>query len=263
MQLVDITLCVSDWDFRPCSEWPEILPAISWKSHLLCGFHRERGQALALEGELTEALKACYSDLSFAELTRFWSLVKEEEFNSWPELFQAYGYRFDLNCEKTMKALLQTPEEFQFWASHKKLGMKDLAILRCLQEDTSIKDLCLYIARQNASKNTGQQALEIAIELLLCDETLPSFDESIELWHKTLYKMRYTETSSKDSDDEEKMLKLPWPSKSKTRWLRQGDRSGVQFQFYISNHQEFEKQVKGLEKVYQLVKENPKLLWKN
>lgn len=266
--------CQRHLDFHPENPWPELLPLYCHNDELLCGFQRstrENENVIQLEHEsLPLCIKTIYPQLSFPELSRLIALLSARFPNSpdlYSEIWGLYGYQARENLSLLAQKLIQIPMDIQRWLSQKKLAPQDLAPLRALEDLSVLDDFWDEILLANPSKSDGVKWLEMLIELILMGfsksqlmstasstENAPS--NSTAQWLSHLHALRYPLATQQAEQAEQKIRSFSWPPKSEARWVRRGDRSGVELKLFFSNPQELKINNIRLEKIAQDLENN-------
>ena len=263
MHLKPIMQCSRELAFQPRAAWPDVLPALAWRGHLLTAFARRQGEALDLGAiSLVDALKSAYSDLTLGEMARFLSALQvsqPEAFGEFREpLLAAYGLRSSERFAQTCALLLQTPLEFQNWVDEKKLGARDLAPLLALTESATSGERAPFVpflaalVRLNISKSDGVRALELGVELFLMgrelSDLLPS-GENPALYLRQLEKWRRPRALAQDESWRQEVGQWPWPAQVQGSWQRFGDESGLEIKLRATSPQDFSKQLERLDSI--------------
>ena len=283
MDFLDMRYCRKDLDFAPRQKWPEALPPMSWKQWLIAGFDSLETKALQLsEPHLHRAFQSCYPRLSLPELARLFSVFSSSDsrydLNScvnhelgsdklsmdWVGFFAAYGLRDCENLRLTLGRLVETPIEFQDWCSKRQLSPKDLSILRSLSSVTSLTSFFLSLSHRNPSRSMGSEILTLFCELYLMGNSIESITQeelSVEAWHNSLRKARYPRASRRDESVSLRLKSLPWPTGCQVKWLRSGDRSGLDVKFQVYSPEGFKKYINGLGCAYEIIEKEWGQLW--
>jgi hypothetical protein len=243
------------------------LPAVAVNNVVLAGFQQPMVFNHTIDWKDREAIatlfRSLYSDLSFAELASLWE--KSESFDWFPfsEIAAKFHFQTSEHFFAVARTLLQTPAGFRRWCAEKKVGPQDLSPLLSAKSD--LKPLFLKILKLGLSKSQGMQALELGVELLLMgfsptDLKLAEEDDgslSADAWLEELKRKRYPETFSRDEKAEKQMKSLPWPGSSQARWVRQGDKSGIELKIFVSQPSDLKKYMQSLSKVQNLLEQLP------
>lgn len=260
MTLIPTTQCIAAINFEPGLSWPSGLPAVAINNVIFAGFHCD----MAFNNEIpfneaekiADLFKSLYPDLSFAELVRF---SKKSESISWipTSMIQTkYGFQVNAFFKECSEALLKQSMGFQKWCESKKVGPQDLAPLLS-SNGLDIRPLQLKIISLNLSKSEGIQALEIGIDLLLMghlwEELKGSDAEPGKAWINHLTHLRYPQTFRRDQERQQKWQGLPWPGTSQARWVRQGDRAGVELKIFVSQPSDLKKHLVSLQRVQEII----------
>ena len=253
MQMGTVSQCTSRLDFQPLQPWPAALPSIAWQNVLIAGFHTSASHPCChLEGDLLQALQACYREITLPELARLFQTAGRLHLQlDWPALVEAYSLRWSDNLQMLLEVLVSTPMAFQAWVSERKLAAKDLAVLRAMPIDTTTERLLLEIVRAAPTRSQGAQILEMACELLLLGKTdcLLTEGESAEAWLERLSQARRPITATRDDIAQARVAALPWPQSMRARWVRQGDLGRIEVHFSFANAPELGRRIEGLQRV--------------
>lgn len=257
MSLKSISQCAKSLDFQPRQSWPESLPAVSWRSELLCGFNRKNGQAVdvfELQGaNLIDSLKACHPELGLAEMARLTGRLKK----LWPDLylelrealFSVYGLKWSTRLDDVFSVLRSSPVEFQNWVDEKKFGARDLFPLLAVKELRLFDPFLKAIPGILLSKFEGARVLEYGVELFLMDrplnDLLPSMNNG-GLWLRRLEQWRRPQTAVQDDEKRRQMTEWPWPAHVQAQWQRFGDEAGLEIKIRTTSPEDLEKKLERL-----------------
>lgn len=143
---------------------------------------------------------------------------------------------------------------FQDWLYEKKVEQHHLVFMNALktqQQKDSFHSLATELASFNPSQSSGLKFLEILADLILLNkegQVLRNFN-SFDLWKEHLRALRYPQTASHDLQFKEKLEKLSWPSNSKIKFERRGDRAGVELKTFITSALDIKKFAAELERL--------------
>ncbi|MFN7262456.1 MAG: hypothetical protein ACK5RO_01330 [Pseudobdellovibrionaceae bacterium] len=261
-QLIPSSQCVARLDFKPLSPWPEGLPGVSFQKVQIAGFRSdlvfnyESGEDSSTE--LLSLFKSLYPELSFAE---FASLAHAVESSRLPFSFPfealapQRGWNPNESFWKILKTTQKQPSGFLHWCAEKKMGPMDCSPL-LVSQDLNLNPLLHFIVNYGLSKSQGAQVLEMVIELLLLGKTyedlrLPEVQsrDQVEAWIHSLREIRYPQTQARDREAQAYFKSLPWPGSSQTRWVRQGDKSGLEIKLFVSQPSDLKRYLQSLSKV--------------
>ncbi len=265
MQIVLVSQCTKSLQFSPFRQWPTELPSLAWRNHLVTGFESEQAVSVGDDIEhLSQLLRFYYPELSLVELAFLKRCLEKIEPAIFPKLVEQLQWRFSQELEETLEVILQLPINFQAWCHRKKIGVRDLAPLKSIGQET-ITPLLNVIAQKDLAKNFGVQILELAAELLLLELTnerlLQNADKSVETWLNDLRTLRFPNTSALDEQSQRKLKNLSWPPKVDVQWVRKGDISGLRVEFFCASQLELEKKLTSLKHVTDDLRANPEKLW--
>lgn len=266
-QLISMKQCVNTLDFKPESPWPVGLPAVAIQSIVIAGFSSSEFVFNHVVDPLsTQALdiwKSVHPELSFAECARLSQKLKQN--SPWtPETLMAiWGFPWRDQQVVASEWLLRQTESFQTWAAQKRLAPNDIAGLRVVETE-KICSFLSQVTQLDLSKSFALQLLELSVDLLYFDETpesilslWPKNKNDIEFSLKQLKALRYPQTTSMDTKIEGQMKKLPWPGTSQAKWVRHGDRAGIELKLFVSQPSDLKKYLVSLERVQTLLEQSP------
>lgn len=143
---------------------------------------------------------------------------------------------------------------FKSWAIEKKVTEHDLVFLRGLKSPLQL-DLFHKVADQVAGLaptfSEGLKTFEILIDLILMghNEILLEKLQNLDIYSAHLKSLRYPMTSQRDDEMKSKFEALPWPSGSKIKFERRGDRAGVECKLFISSEVDLTKIIAAFERI--------------
>lgn len=260
MTLIPTAQCIAAIHFEPGLSWPQGLPAVAINKVILAGFHCDMAFNHVIDPQdseqIADVFKSLYPDLSFAELVRFGQKAKSITWMPVVKIQTKYGFQPNAFFNECAEALLQQSIGFQKWCESKKVGPQDLAPLLSAG-GLDIRPLKLKIVSLNLSKSEGIQALELGIDLMLMghswDEIKGSEPDSGKTWLHHLTQIRYPQTFQRDQERQKRWQGLPWPGTSQARWVRQGDRAGVELKIFVSQPSDLKKHLVSLQRVQDLI----------
>lgn len=265
--LKDMSQCEISLDFGPLSAWPTGLPAVAINGKVIAGFTQTIVFDHQLEESDSEAIAALfrslYFDLTAAELARLFVTSKNQSWFPFTTIANRYQLRWNEQTANLAEAMVTLPINFQNFSAEKKWSFADFQPLLSARS-FALSPILLLILQRNLSRSIGALALELWVELKLLghnEQALqPSPNEDSELWLKRLKTLRYPHSSQKDEEAQNLVNQLPWPGTSKARWIRQGDRAGIELKLFVANPTDLKKYVQSLTGVQDaLEKEDP---WK-
>lgn len=274
-ELCSITQCNKTLQFSPLSPWPQGLPAVAVNQMVFAGFDQklvfnhqlpllDQPQNSEQQQQIAQLFRSLYFELTFPEMAR---LIEKASVLEWFPLslvISSFGWQASEHFFKVAEALRQTPMEFQNWCSEKKLNPQDLSPLlsaKGLDLDGAMQDLILL----RLSKSSGAQALELIIELMLMGQTAQSLRadslstntaKTAETWLENLKQLRYPNTFASDQSEQEKMKNLPWPGTSQAKWIRQGDKAGIELKLFVSQPSDLKKYLQSLSHIQDLLSQS-------
>ncbi|MFN7729147.1 MAG: hypothetical protein ACK5P7_08330 [Bdellovibrio sp.] len=271
-ELLSISQCDKRLQFACSQHWPEGLPAVAVNGLVLAGF----GQTLVFNHQIEpedqtaigQLVTSLYPQMSFMEAARFWQKAHEISWLPLTDILSRWNVRLNEAWIHSAQIALALPVGFQAWMIEKKFGAQDMMILGTAQapkNNVKLEPLLHAILATKASRTQGAQILETGVELALMGMTMNVLiaqeGESADTWADRLKLLRYPQTSKKDSESEARLQNLPWPGHSQARWVRQGDKAGLELKIFVSNPSDLKKSVTSLQKLQDLLEENPGALW--
>lgn len=187
---------------------------------------------------IAEHFRSLYSELSFAEVARLTKTSREHTWFPLHQIIQKFGWVADSQFFLTAEALLKTPMGFQNWCADRKISPQELAPLLSAGS-LNLKPLFKEILELKLSRSTGALALLNGIQMML-DGTDFSQISTEELLN-----------------DENSMTSLPWPGTSEARWVRQGDKTGIELTLFVSQPSDLRKHLQSLNHVQALLERDP------
>lgn len=144
---------------------------------------------------------------------------------------------------------------FKSWAIEKKLTDHDLVFLRGLKSPLQL-DLFHKVADEVSALaptfTEGLKTFEILTDLILMGHNEILFEklQNLETYHVHLKSLRYPMTTKRDDEMKTKYEALPWPSGSKIKFERRGDRAGVECKLFISSEVDLTKIIAAFERIH-------------
>ncbi len=232
----------------------------SWNSIALNPDSSQSDKFLDLSSlSIEDALTVAYPELSYCELIEVLKKLRASvTFNDFA-LFAQYGFSLDSKLQRLNEVVSLTPSHFWQWCLQHHVSPRDLYPLLSLSSPQALT-LCLEkFYDLMLSRNTGTQILELLVEcyligqtdssLLSLSENVPASLQNGDHWLQNLKLLRFPQTLKADHEKQKQMLSLPWTKELQTRWLRQGDRSGVEVKFFAANPKELQNHVAQLNKI--------------
>lgn len=268
LELLPVSQCDKCLEFETSSHWPLGLPAIAIGRVLIAGFN----QALVLNHRLPESdsksiqdlITSLYPELSFLEAATFRKKALALPWVPITGLLEHWGFRWTDQTTEIADRALALPAEFRRWLIAKRVSPAELTVLLS-NSQFDLTPFLQGLLAAGATRQQGTQALELGIELQLLGHQMSAIvlatNESTENWLLRLKTLRYPETTRKDQESRDKMRELPWPGQSQVRWVRQGDRSGLELKLFVANPSDLRKSLLSLQKIQLLLEKNPENLW--
>lgn len=148
----------------------------------------------------------------------------------------------------------QSSVSFEQWQIEKKIKPSDLIFTQSLKSSIQ-KDLfnqtAELLASLKPSFSEGLKILETVTDLILMGHNESIFENSktLDIWKLHLQQLRFPHTTSQDVDLKTKLENLPWPSQSKVKFERRGDRAGVEVKLFISSSADLTKIISAFERI--------------
>jgi hypothetical protein len=228
-ELLSISQCNKTLEFDCLVHWPEGLPAVAINRTVIAGFGQELVFNHGVDPEETDAVvslfTSIYPRLSFLEVA---SLTEKAAAHSWVPLRllqEKWGFHWNDGVAAVARRALALPRGFRHWLIEKRVGPQDLQIL--LESDGLRLEPLLYsILSARMGRNQGLQALKTGIRQLRAGT--------------------------------EEGAASPWQAQSQLRWVRRGDRAGLELKIFVSNPSDLKKSV---QKIQDLLDENSDVQW--
>lgn len=249
-----------DLDFAPRSPSPSLIPQFVWKNQALNHFS---GTSTAVHDvsdlPLDLILPQIYPTMSFGELANFYILLQKNVLEVNQEaLFAAYRFRWDGRLAKMVQTFATLPLHFKLWSVEHELSPRDLSPISSLPSTDQLRDLYLILASESLGRSQGAQILELAAELTLMDNSWETIAPNssreqgwVEQWLLQLKALRFPVTSLRDEDQQSQFSQLPWSKDFSTKWIRSGDKSGLEVKFLLTSKNDLQKKLEGLNRVHQ------------
>ncbi len=278
MDFRQIAQCKKSLNFKP-DKGPHIIsPAFSWGDELLTGFNAPDETPVVDLEQLTnfktwhEAMASLYGEISFVEFARLnhcvqgWDKAKLLMRKTSPSWAQSFGFNEKEDTLELCECVLQMPEQFQTWASEKKLSFRELRPLRLLKNEEEEQRVLNTLAINGFSRNEGAYALELLVELLLMEKPKAALQKILEepphVALEQLRKLRYPKRWEKQDAIIQKAQKLSWPRRSQSKWNFLKDSPSLELKFLIHNEEEFHQLVDQLNLIKDKMSEDSVNPWK-
>lgn len=269
MDLIEITRCKRDFDFKPIRKTNDSLPAVAWNGYLLTGFHRTSGTALNLKTPLHELLLDCYPKLTFPELARLIAKLEElpalyEEFKV--KILATYQFTDHPEMDELMGLVLALPHEYQSWMSQKDLSAKELYPLRVVFRQKAeeagdfVSKVLTFLKDKKSNRAQVARAIELSSDLFLMNREPFRSCATIEIWLRYLESVRFPKQKPSAIVPKDRVQKLPWPAHVQARWVMDGPSGGIEVTFNVHNPNELQATLDGLDNLPGHLKKD---LWKN
>jgi hypothetical protein len=265
-ELKNISQCSKILDFSPFSSWPQGLPAVAVNGFVLAGFSQSFVFDHQVKIEDSQAIAALfrslYFELSAMELAKLARRASDRLVSWFPveSVFNKFQIRWNDQTEKLVEVMTELPAGFQKWTSDKRWSFSDFSPLLSAS-GLVLEPLHLALMEKGVSRSLAVQALELSVELLLMEHPLenllPELQEEPDQWIKRLRTLRYPQTTRTDSESASRIQDLPWPGSSKIRWVRQGDKAGIELKLFVSNPTDLKKYMQSLARVHEAMEQLP------
>ena len=263
MNLSSYDICQKALDFQPERPWPEGWPPFAYENELVSGFGRTNLPVLnftAKDVKFLHLFHQCHPRLNFSELGRIvtkWAEIKPAPC-SWGALFRLYGLNQNTDfLIGQLKIFISTPLSFQKWLSEKKAHLNELRILSAVKDTRPIHFILEWIAEKNLSHSLGVKALELSGELFLMGRKPRQILNPLLPPEKALLEMeqkRKPLAFSKDQTKQNQLQKAVWPSDTTAKWLRKGDKTGLQIHIWCQTPEDLDKKTKGIKSAFHKLK---------
>jgi hypothetical protein len=232
----------------------------SWNSIALNPDSSQSDKFLDLSSlSIEDALTVAYPELSYCELIEVLKKLKASITVNEMALFAQYGFALDSKLQRLNEVVSTTPPRFWQWCLHHHISPRDLFPLLSLSSPQALAHSLEKFYDLMLSRSTGAQILELLVECFLIGQSdiflvslpdnAPTSLQPSDHWLQNLKLLRFPQTLKADSEKQKYLLSLPWTKELQTRWLRQGDRSGVEVKFFAANSKELQKHVAQLNKI--------------
>lgn len=141
---------------------------------------------------------------------------------------------------------------FQNWVQAKKVKPQDLrflTLLTSLEHQEKFSKVTDAFFATGPTFSEGLQVMETVVDLVLMKKSdqIPPFS-TIDVWRQQLAHVRHPVTTAHDDVRKAAIEKLKWPSGSKIKVERRGDRHGVELKVFISSATDLTKVIASLER---------------
>ena len=267
-ELLRISQCDTQLKFESSLHWPEGLPAVAVNTLVLAGF----GQTLVFNHQipiedragLVHLVTSLYPNLSFVEAARFWRQARLVSWLPLEEILSRWSIRLDEDWIRGAQRALSLPKGFQQWLVDKKISAAELQILDSAFA-LRLEPLLHSILLSQATRSQGLLALQLGIELALRDHQLEDLalqtEEPAALWLERLGNLHDPHRAKRDADGAARVQNLSWPGQSQARWVRQGEKTGLELRLFVADPSDLKKSVTSLQKIQDLLEENPDAFW--
>ena len=201
---------------------------------------------------IEDALSVAYPELTFSSLVEVLKRIEPSVSLDKSKVFANYGFLLDSKLSQLLLKIPHFPGSFWQWCQKHSLSPRDLFPLLSLNSPQDISQGLQIFSELTVSRSLGTQILELLVECYLLTGDKASLVKNIknaDLWLQNLKSLRFPNTLKSDLKKEKDLLSLPWTKDLNTRWLRQGDRSGLEIRFFASNHKELIQHVQRLQNI--------------
>jgi hypothetical protein len=238
-------------DFKPLTSPPDALPTCTWNGLQLWKSSMDLAALDLSAMPFDKALKSVYPSLLFTELCEIVERTQNLKASvDLEQLFTNYQFRYDKKMRKTMDLFWELPISVKNWARNHDLSPKDLYPLCALSNINTIFTVLEKMISLRPTRSQGAQAIELLAECALLEKT--NWDpqtENMSDWITQLHTLRYPQAIARDNDRQKTMLS-GWTKMFSTRWLRLGDRSGVEVKFFIGSKKELSEKISTLSRIH-------------
>lgn len=255
--LKQISRCDKSLDFRPLNVWPETLPAVAFRGFVVAGFQNsefafDHPLEQAEPEEIAKSFSSLYAELTTPELARLWQSSANLDWFPRRLVLEKYHLHVNDSSIEVLDVITKLPMSFQNFCSQKKWHVGDFQFLVSARE-LDLEFLFQDVMLRNLSKSQSTQILENLVDLLLL-ETEPqqlrtADNETAEAWVTRIQKIRYPKSTADDAQAALAIKSLAWPPGTQARWVRQGDQTGLEIKFFVSQPSEMSKQLQAFQNV--------------
>jgi len=241
-QLTSRTLCRMELNFGPLSHWPASLPGVAVQGVVIAGFeqdlilnHHLDVDSIDGQKQVEEIFMSLYPQLSWGEMARLWKSAETLNWFPIASVLIRRGHKLNSHFTSLAECFLRQPLTFQNLCIHKGWGGNDLAPLQSVA-GLDLRPLLDKITSSQLSKSQGVQALELAIDLLMQGQLPQEIEQDGEAWLKTLRQLRYPMSTEADELQQTQVqaLQKVVPSSTQIRWVRQGDKAGLEVRLFLA-----------------------------
>lgn len=247
-QLKEITHCdigLGPFSLRP---WPIGLPAVAINGLVIAGFQQKYVFDYVIEIENNEEMamlfRSLHFELSSCELALLSQSAKKFPWFPLSTIFSKYQVRWNHQTEKISALVAALPTQFLNYCHEKKWSYSDFTPLLTSQ-DSNLADFFDQIITRNPTRSEGTLLFEFFIDLLQMGnkltELLPKSTESTNQWISNLKKIRYPRTHQSDIDSAQKIQQFDLTGTSSAKWVRMGDKAGIELRFFVSQPSDLKK----------------------
>lgn len=267
MKITQISQCNKHLDFKPSSQHITNYVVIAIDGFLINHFGATETQSCVNYSDLSadeklKLFKSVYVELSFVEIVQLTLLLKIYPLFPVEKIWSLYHVTYNEDHKELIQIVQTLPLEFLNYAREKKWGPQDFYILKSFKDLSALNSFWNLFLKVPASKSLGSQIFELALELFLIGHSWEELDpqnKTAEDWLKALHKIRYKQTTLAD-EEKSKILTQLAPAQLSSKWIRRGDKAGVEMKLFIHSPLELTKQIMQMQKFEQLSKESS--LWK-
>ncbi len=264
MKMLKVSQCKKNFDFKPQNAWPKSLPAFSWGEELVCDFEappeKDVVDLKTDEAKLAPIFADIHRNLSLAELARIYKFLHEKDF---VYLLEKNSLRYSESLTDLLQKIDLTPPDFQAWTSERKLGPKELFILKAVNSFDDVASLLTSLASQNPTRQFGIKILETGVELFLMGHALSSLlpveSEASEQWCERLEKLRHPIMTLRMAEKQLKLAELPWPKFISAKVVQQQASLVSEIRLQFRNTAELKRNIEALQRVQSVIESGENL----
>lgn len=201
---------------------------------------------------IEDALVVAYPELTFCSLVEVLKRIELSVSLDKDKAFANYGFLLDSKLSQLLTLIPALPLSFWQWCQNHSLSPRDLFPLLSLKSPQDVSQSLEKFSELSISRSLGAQILDLLVEcyLTIKDQSpLLKQTATADQWLLHLKSLRFPQTMKSDRIKEKELLSLPWTKELNTRWLRQGDRSGLEIRFFASSQKELLLHVQQLQNI--------------
>lgn len=240
-------------DFQPQNPPPKALPSCLWNGIVLWKGSNDLPPVDLSAQPFHEAFRGIFEGVGFCDLAQVLeSLSTSDTTIDKDALFAAYNFRYGAKLERSLQTLKTLPREFIKWARERSVSPADIYPLCTIDDIQRLAASLNKLSELQLSRSQGAQLIELLAECALLgssDDVLLQHSGTFATWIPHLQTIRYPQTTNRETERQQRIL-VGWPKAFATRWLRQGDRSGIEVKFFVSTKKELAEKISTLTRVH-------------